>query len=194
MNRLLILLVFLVSGCGAKILELDPQFSSYFETFMRKAQEQNYPLVESNVNLIIKSKDSISSSKDVVGTCIQQNQNGIPEIDIKSDFWNQLPDRGKEEVLFHELGHCVLKRINHRDDVDSSGSPLSIMNTYFFSSDVYVDNYNQYIFELFNQKDLLAKLSPDSLTSLTNNPNYFNSQAVSSLSVHSNVFRCSEGP
>lgn len=74
-------------------------------------------------------------------------------------FWNTTSDRGKEFVVFHELGHCFLLR-NHLEDTFLGGTCTSIMRSGTGSCR---DNYGRltretYLDELFDEdraRDLL---------------------------------------
>jgi hypothetical protein len=65
-------------------------------------------------------------------------------------------------LVFHELAHCLLKRIDHKNELFKDGSPKSIMHASireFYSNCVYPidDNCNKssrreyYINEVFNE-------------------------------------------
>ena len=56
---------------------------------------------------------------------------GYREIRFKSSFWDGLGDYGKEQLVFHELGHCVFN-LPHNNNRYSNGCPMSIMNEYAF--------------------------------------------------------------
>lgn len=50
------------------------------------------------------------------------------EITLNAAYWDRMNENTKEEVIWHELGHCVLDR-EHRDDEDEGGRPLSFMHS-----------------------------------------------------------------
>lgn len=63
-------------------------------------------------------------------------------------LWNQLSKAEREELVFHELGHCILDR-GHLNTY-TSGKPDSIMLSTNFSGVWYTDNYINYLSELFS--------------------------------------------
>lgn len=88
-------------------------------------------------------------NEDVVGIC-KRWKSGKAEIVLERPYWNGLSDYGREELVFHELGHCVLGRGHNNENVD--GCPVSIMNEYTFGeTKCYSDNRNELIQELGEQ-------------------------------------------
>ena len=65
-------------------------------------------------------------SGGIVGYCITY-PGGDKEIQIDPNFWEFSNDAEKEELVFHELGHCILLR-THKTTLNSNGYPVSIMS------------------------------------------------------------------
>ena len=65
---------------------------------------------------------------------------GHREIVIEGPYWEKLSDYGKEELVFHELGHCVFNR-GHNEDTRDNGCPVSIMYPYIFGGSWCYSNY-----------------------------------------------------
>lgn len=63
----------------------------------------------------------------VAGSC-RYSSHQPNKITIDQTFWNNSSALGKEFVLFHELGHCVLSR-GHRETADAKGFCISIMQS-----------------------------------------------------------------
>lgn len=61
-----------------------------------------------------------------VGVCTTYDDDTIRDIVIDTKYWNNVTDLQREELMFHELGHCVLNR-EHRNDALADGCPASIM-------------------------------------------------------------------
>lgn len=176
MNKDMVILVLAIvleacTGCAPK--GHAPQYRvSGFETqvaaFEDASIEQGQPIVITD--LIIELNDNIHGQGEN-GLCTE-NSNQTPLILIDATFWATASDQGKEALVFHELGHCILQR-SHVKVVDSNYVPASIM---FPCASVYndtglqgmvtcngirtnvmtdVDSYQQnrqnYINELFNQ-------------------------------------------
>jgi hypothetical protein len=148
-NKCVILLL-LLTGCAKQapnVVNIEAKYQPYTAAFQARAQ-----MVGSTAkvdNLIVQSVDTLGPS--IVAQCIQGGDN--PTIQVSQFFWNRLPVTYREEVIFHEMGHCVLNR-GHRPDQNNSLS-LSIMDPYIFGGSAYESNYTQYMHELFYQSDLL---------------------------------------
>ncbi len=88
----------------------------------------------------------------VEGVCsITRMKSGrlILKITINSDAWNKFTEPGREQLLFHELGHCVLFR-DHLDEIHSDGTRFrSIMATYGVPEADYKLYREEYLQELF---------------------------------------------
>ena len=66
-------------------------------------------------------------TSQVIGQCSYSNETPY-KVTIDKPFWDKASDLGKEFVVFHELGHCVLGRA-HDESTDSRGFCLSIMRS-----------------------------------------------------------------
>jgi hypothetical protein len=60
-----------------------------------------------------------------------------------------MEDADREELIFHEMGHCVLGRA-HKSIKTAEGIPASIMHPYRISNSVYKEYRDQYLNELFH--------------------------------------------
>lgn len=161
-NNILIILTFITSACGAinpnvtanthSGLSIESKYVPYFKAFANRAAS-----VGSNVkvnNLTIRSVSSISDP-GVVALC-QQEPGQSPLIIVSQEWWPQFDVTMREDMIFHEMGHCVLNR-GHRSDENNKLS-LSIMNPYIFGGLAYLGNYDHYMHELFFQTDLPSEL------------------------------------
>ena len=144
-------LLFLLTGCG---LEQPPQphdlnkvvllnsFSGYLNIFIDQADQHGVALDISA--LIIRFHDLVSTDKEIVlGMCTFQ-QGSAPSIMIDPTHWKDLSMVGRELLLFHELGHCLLKRDHTANDV------VSIMNPFGISVIEYSMNEEGFLSELFD--------------------------------------------
>ena len=74
---------------------------------------------------------------------------GSREILINEIEWWSLTELEQEQLILHELGHCLLER-DHNDKLDRYGHPISIMNSDAFIPDyVYNQKRSFYMKELF---------------------------------------------
>lgn len=143
----ILMLLFLVS-CGTSHvfnktgdytrLKTDAEFKPYISRFREVFGYTNTPIV---------FKERIEW---VAGTCTIWTR-GIwtlyKEIQIDPDKWLGYSEKQRETLIFHELGHCHLKR-EHNNTEFNDGCPRSIMryrmmNSYEIKNcyDVYKDHY-----------------------------------------------------
>lgn len=66
---------------------------------------------------------------------------------INEPKWDRLSEVGKEQLVLHELGHCLLGR-EHVETIMPNGCPLSIMFPNHIADVCYVSYYKYYIKEL----------------------------------------------
>ena len=81
--------------------------------------------------------------------------NGHREITINKKHWDNYSDKQREQLIFHELGHCALNREHHNDDtitLNGTLCPDSIMRSkmfnYFEIAYCYNYDYEHYLQEL----------------------------------------------
>lgn len=141
-----IIILSILIGCGtgfqsAHYQYIDPKFDSYVQTF-----ETRYNIA---VDVTIVFKDI--ADEDVAGQCwYYTNRPRVIEID--TPYWEEITEPGREQLIMHELGHCVLD-LDHDDRVGTVGAwsnvPLSIMNsTHFGDEPYYSQNREYYLQEL----------------------------------------------
>ncbi|MBX2841712.1 MAG: hypothetical protein KTR26_08065 [Flammeovirgaceae bacterium] len=132
------ILLFLIS-CqeerATAIYDVPEEFEPYVEKFKEEALKRGVVL---EINNLIVSFEDISDVEFRCGLCAQ-----IPEdptyqkrIKINPDVscWGEFSGQSKEALMFHELGHCILGRLEHKNDTLPNGDFASIMN----SSDLYL--------------------------------------------------------
>lgn len=99
----------LLIGCGGP--RVDPQFAPYVARFEAEARNQGVPVtVRVSINFVENLRDG-----KVVGLC-HYVSGGDNYIEIDRGQWAIYTDTQREVTIFHELGHCVLNRKNHRND------------------------------------------------------------------------------
>jgi hypothetical protein len=91
----------------------------------------------------------------VAGIC-KTKDGQSPTIIIDSEYWADADEFFKENLMFHELGHCLLNR-DHRNEWDDDG-PVSIMNSYLIPS-FYEKSRESYIEELFSYTKVMLGLT-----------------------------------
>ena len=69
-------------------------------------------------------------------------------ITIDKEYWITMDNMRQQQVMFHELGHCVLM-LGHTNDVLGNHCPKSVMYPYAFSDiSCYVNNLSYYYHQL----------------------------------------------
>jgi hypothetical protein len=135
----------LAAGCGRRDPVLDVgEFKPYVDAFEAVSQVEGAPTqVE---DLIIKFGDLPNPRErgacEIVG-------DRTPTITISKTKWGKLDEYERQQLLFHEMGHCVLGQ-EHRDAKDADGIAVSMMNPYAIDSYTYAEREEQYHHELFN--------------------------------------------
>lgn len=124
---------------------MNNEFITYVESFKIEATQRN---INIDKELSVLSVVFSELEDDIVGQCVSYSD-GSKKILISPTKWNNEDSMGKELLLFHELGHCVL----HRDHLNTTNrkSCISIMRE---SNSICELNYNYenretYLDELF---------------------------------------------
>jgi hypothetical protein len=162
-----------------KKLNIEPQLKPYLDSF-----EALHGNRVDDLEMSVKTLDP-QKFPDVLGYCeletviveklTKREEYKTPKIVLNALFWNSplFHNQFKEELVFHELGHCILKR-KHETRVDSNGIPISIMYpyhlgltvySYYGSTDFYSINYEKYMSELFSTNRFAGLSFDDSIYS-----------------------------
>jgi hypothetical protein len=112
------------------VFQIEPNYRIYFSNFIFEARLRGITI--DTTNLIIRTAKNSANLKETCGTCAQDLNNKkiqkIIEINALNDFcWGKTNYLAKEALIFHELGHCILGRINHKNELFANKSPKSIM-------------------------------------------------------------------
>lgn len=124
MKKLSVILLLILNACG-QTPYVEQDFVIYLDNFKKEISQK-----------ITTEYVSISFGEleyPIIGRCMR----GIyPYSYIKVDkiAWDKMNNDGKEELIYHELGHCVLFLLHDDDTVkaDEFEIPGSIMNSYWF--------------------------------------------------------------
>lgn len=79
----------------------------------------------------------------IVGYCFPMQR----LVQLQRAYWNQGSEINREIVVFHELGHCQLKR-EHTYHAYEDNCPISVMNPVLPNAPCYQKHYTDYINEL----------------------------------------------
>jgi hypothetical protein len=154
-----------LSACGLAVpattqtghspsLRIEQKYLPYVKAFEARAAAVGANIKVTDLSIVSVPK---IDEKYVVAQCLKTaNGSTTPSIIVSQEYWTQFSASSREELLFHEMGHCVLNR-PHRADEDN-GISFSIMNPIVFGGRLYIVNYKQYMHELFYNSDLASAL------------------------------------
>lgn len=138
--KALILSITLFLGCA-------PDYEDYSKVFPEAVQyvksfenDLGHPIEKQPIRL----EDIVP--QNYAGICRRSGNDW--EIVIDKPYWDRAGFFARHQVLYHELGHCYLKR-GHRNDRLKDGHPASIMNEYTLNPWYYEDHLGYYLDELF---------------------------------------------
>ena len=106
-------------------LFVDNSLQEYFDRFSTEGAIRKVIVnfEASRVSGYIRTIDT----PNVIGQCAH-DANKPNTVIIDRDYWDNGSDLEREFLVFHELGHCVLKR-EHLDEADARGNCISIMTS-----------------------------------------------------------------
>lgn len=145
-------LLFLVTGCGKSLSDFmfvntspkKAQTNPIFNEFVNSFQAEFNKRV--SVPIVLKAID-----KQNAGVCLVYS-NGYREIQINSLYWDSYSHEQREQLIYHELGHCVLNKDHNNGHLPESSCPMSIMRSFMFNSyeinECYLPEHNHYMEEL----------------------------------------------
>lgn len=141
------------SGCGsapsqAPTLQIDPSLTSYVSRFEQASVQYGHPTQVTN---LVMGFGDVNDPGEIGarGDCeIVTGQ--TPTVTISADAWAASTDAEREELVFHELGHCVLG-LKHIAGINSAGIPVSLMDPTEIDGAIYSQNRDYYLNGLFNQ-------------------------------------------
>ena len=136
-----------------EIYQVPDIIQPYIEAFEFEAAQRGYNI---KIDSLIVEFEGDLNGGEAAGLCtISSNRSVIPHIRLDTTSLNWTNNEYHREILvFHELGHCVLRRLEHRDDFLPNGNIASIMRS--TGEQVYGGQLNDfkreyYLDELFDQ-------------------------------------------
>ena len=130
-----LLLVLLLTGCESKFELVSPvkvipdKIRPFLDRFDSEARKRGMELDLSILSFEFEAGIPGGTTQNpVVGRCSRFDNVHLVIIDTVSGLWQLSGNLGKEEIIFHELGHCLLNR-NHKDSKFPIDDFSSIMRT-----------------------------------------------------------------
>ena len=160
--KYLMLITLLLTNCAPKshtpILSIPEKYQEIYSRFLDDAKAQGVSL--NITDLIIQDADLYSAQEN--GKCTVTT-NETPVISVNNNpnspfYWDGATDPIRENLLYHELGHCILYRMHdfNMNLINIGGDltyiPESIMTPYLIDPYTYLQVRDQYIEELFKNK------------------------------------------
>ncbi len=139
------------AGCGqapshTAALNVDPAFSDYVSRFEQASVTYGRPIQVTDLTMQFGQVDSGGES-GARGDCSWVSGQ-TPVVTLSADAWSSSTDAEREELVFHELGHCVLGE-KHVAGINDQGIPRSIMDPSEISGAIYSQNRDYYLTTLF---------------------------------------------
>lgn len=152
-----IIVAVLVGGCGRGVLGPTADRGE-FEPYFQKFEEVSTSLGRSTRgdSMIRIEFGKVQSNE---GAACEESFIGGRKVLVDATHWSRLPEDGREVLIFHELGHCLLNR-DHANDViafaDAAGGrlgtrPVSLMFASGVSGSLYSAFKEHYQRELFRK-------------------------------------------
>lgn len=162
----------ILSSCGVKDISqkkvvIEPELQYLIDDFEQTSQDLQSPIRINN--LVVQFVDNFSDSHEanrVVGLCDKgttttktdafgqkTKEVDTPIISIKRSYFNKISLAERHELVFHELGHCILN-LNHIEGFTESlfyRKYLSVMNPQLFSGVSYSTYFDYYMKQLFGK-------------------------------------------
>lgn len=145
-NLMVILIGLFLIGCDEGQVT-DPTFLPFIQSF--EADHQSFKGSKLKVATVVVFGDSPN-----LGECRINDKTGVGVIWINRQKWTHMLEAEKKSLIYHELGHCELGYIEHRNDLATEFNiKASIMNQ--SSRQTLRDNNPQnvnefYLYEFFN--------------------------------------------
>lgn len=150
---ILLFALFTLTACSSDTLvnersDIEDALQVHFREFQDQARQRGVAVDYRDIDM--EAYITNIQRNGVIGTCTQFGT-GEKEIAIDENYWRRSSHLGRELVVFHELGHCILQR-GHNEAEGRGNTCLSIMNsgTSGCRTRYTAANRDFYIDELFN--------------------------------------------
>lgn len=126
-------LLLLLAACSGKeapepVYQVPAEVAPYVERFTAEARLRGKEIAIRNLIVTFGP----TRDDDVCGTCLPGSRDPDGQVRIVLSnvpyCWKELSAEAREELVFHELGHCVLGRLTHRTDRLPNGDYASLMH------------------------------------------------------------------
>jgi hypothetical protein len=198
MKIVLIIIAIITVSCGQKPpvgmifgkAVVAPEFKPYLSKFLEDGKTYGKTFNVSRMSIVFNNS---LNGTNILGQC--SNDFAHPEnggkVEINRSFWNAatVDASDRENLIYHELGHCLLLR-DHDDKTvfttDGFNIYRSLMASSYSNGGNFINNYTTFITELYTKKigtyHLLTVFGPNN-SIVTDFPfsYYANTMALTSL-------------
>lgn len=137
-----------LNGCALKIGRVDPSALPHVQQFKKEATDRGVFVDVTPIDVeIVPSFSDVSVSRDTVGICYTNGSADFGRISLLASFWEKASNSERENLMFHELGHCALG-LDHLPCLKGSNQ---IMCPTMLPSAYYAVQRTSLIDELFNE-------------------------------------------
>lgn len=143
------MLLTLASCAPATQMPITVDFQPYVEAFKTECAHHSREIPEERWNAltIVMGQPSNPDHTNAVGLC--EVRSDTLKVTISPIYWAWADEGRRYQLIFHELGHCLLG-FTHRGDL-SHGAPTSIMYALAFDGNWFEAHLNHYLAEYFSQ-------------------------------------------
>jgi hypothetical protein len=120
---------------------IAPEFATYVNRFVAEAQQRGRTISVENLDVKFGT---------LIDLCGQAGMDP-PRVEIDKTCWNNSPEMAQEALMFHELGHAILRR-GHDNGILPNGDYESIMykDPHMLYNEYTPEKRAYYLDELFN--------------------------------------------
>lgn len=141
-------LILLISACGqAPKFSVDPALEPYVISFYSEASNKGKHIQHYSLVVTMDTKGDLQS-KGYAGIC-HLKQGEHPWVEINQVYWNSADTQHRQQVVYHELGHCLLGRA-HKSNRSIDGTIKSLMfPDTSLNTNMLIKYHEEYVNELF---------------------------------------------
>ena len=112
------------------VYEVPDLIQPYVDQFIEEAAKRGQTINITNLRVEFGTGLESQSGVPAAGLCTYRHSNNpnLIQLDTTSSNWT-FNEYTREVLVFHELGHCVLNRRQHRDEQMTNGNYASLMRS-----------------------------------------------------------------
>ncbi len=152
-----ILISLMLVGCERPghipIVNIAPEAQPFVNRFVQTAHAEGIQLEITDLQInFVNDIPSDRPGTTTLGECFMGGPDSTPHIRLNRSSWVDMDELLHEALVYHELGHCILRREHDESFITDLGEgiPKSIMYPYLLDEGVYLRHHDHYLIELFN--------------------------------------------